>query len=302
MISSTALRYFAEVARAGSIRAASERLHVAASAISRQLALLEDALGAPMVDRGRGRTKLRLTPAGELLLRHIRQTETELERVRSQIEALKGLRTGHIRLGVPETLVRHMLPSLLLRFRKKYPGVTYSVQVHGSPRLVGMVSQDELDVAVTYNPPAALHVKHVYEKLLPTCVLVSSQHPLADRASVKISDCADYGLALPDETISAKGDYDEMFAKARMRPRAALVTNSYELLKSVAIAGVAITLANPPPGEPHSGHGYRYVPISDARVKPQRLTVCTFEQRNPSPITAMFIEYLTKDFEKLEQE
>lgn len=301
MISSTALRYFAEVTRSGSIRAASERLHVAASAISRQLSLLEEALGARLLDRGRGRTALRLTAAGELVLGYIRQTETEIDRMRSQIEALKGLHTGHIRLGVPETLVRDMLPALLVRFKAKYPGVTYGVQVHGSPRLVEMISRDELDVAVTYNAPAALHVKHVYEKQLATCVLVASDHPLAKRAFVKISDCADYQLALPDEAISAKTAYDEMFAKARIRPRATLVTNSYELLKSTAIAGVAITVANPRPGEPRSGPGYRYVPLRDPRVKAQRLSICTFERRNPSPVTAMFIEYLKKDFDKLEK-
>jgi DNA-binding transcriptional LysR family regulator len=301
MISSTALRYFAEVIRSGSIRAASERLHVAASAISRQLSLLEAALGAPLLDRGRGRTMLRLTAAGELVLRYIRQTETELDRMRSQIESLKGLRTGHIRVGVPETLVRDVLPALLVRFKAKYPGVTYGVQVHGSPRLVEMVSRDELDVAVTYNAPAALHVKHLYEKQLATCVLVTSDHPLAKRAFVRISDCAEYEMALPDEAISAKAAYDEMFAKARIQPRAALVTNSYELLKAVAIAGVAITVANPRPGEPRSGQGFRYVPLRDARVKAQRLSICTFERRNPSPITAMFIEYLKKEFDKLEK-
>ena len=301
MISSTALRYFAEVTRSGSIRAASECLHVAASAISRQLVLLEEALGAPLLDRGRGRTAMRLTAAGELMLRHIRQTDTELDRVRSQIEALKGLRTGHIRLGVPETFVRDVLPNLLLRFKRKYPGVTFGVQVHGSPRLVEMVSRDELDLAVTYNPPTALHIKHVYERHLPTCVLVSSSHPLASRPYVRISDCADYELALPDETISAKAAYDEMFAKARLQPRAALVTNSYELLKSVASAGVAITVANPRPGEPRSGSSYRYVPIRDARVKAQRLTICTFDRRNPTPVAAVFIESLKKDFDRLEK-
>jgi DNA-binding transcriptional LysR family regulator len=235
------------------------------------------------------------------VLRYIRQTETETGRMRSQIEALKGLRTGHIRLGVPETFVRDLLPALLARFKTKYPGVTYDVQVHGSPRLVEMVCRDELDVAVTYNAPAALHVKHVYETQLATCVLVASDHPLAKRPFVKISDCADYELALPDEAISAKAAYDEMFAKARIRPRTALVTNSYELLKSVAIAGVAITLANPRPGEARSGPGYRYVPLKDPRVKTQRLSICTFERGNPGPVTAMFIEYLKKDFDKLEK-
>jgi DNA-binding transcriptional LysR family regulator len=300
MISSTALRYFSEVARSGSIRAASARLHVAASAISRQLGLLEEALGAPLIDRGRGRATLRLTAAGEMVLRYIRQTEMELDRVRSEIQALKGLRKGRIRLGVPETLVRDVLPHILLQFKTRYPGVTYEVQVHGSPRLVEMVGRDELDLAVTYNPPPVLHVKHVYEKNLPTCVLVPNQHPLAGRSSLKISDCAEYELALPDETISAKASYDEMFVKARFRPRTALVTNSYELLKSAASVGLAITVANPRPGEGSSGVGYRYIPLRDPRVKAQRLTICTFDGRNPTPMVATFIEQLKQNFDELE--
>jgi DNA-binding transcriptional LysR family regulator len=299
MISSVSLRYFGEVVRSRSIRGASERLHVAASAISRQLALLEEQLGAPLLERGRGRTALRLTAAGELMVRYQRQSDRALESVRGEIEALKGLRKGHIRFGIPETFVRDAVPQMLQRFNQRYPGVTYQVEVAGSTRLVEMVAQDELDVAVTFNPPAALNVKHVFERQLATCVLLANDHPLAGRASLKLSDCAEYGLALPDETISAKRDYDEMFAKARIRPREVLVTNSYELLRSVAATGMAITIVNARPGD-NATAGYRYIPIKDARVKPQRVTVCTYSGRNPGPMASVFIERLKQEFERLE--
>jgi DNA-binding transcriptional LysR family regulator len=300
MISAVSLRYFAEVVRAGSIRAASDRLYVAASAISRQLGLLEEQLGAPLLERGRGRAALRLTAAGELMVRYVRHSDHELDCVRSEIEALKGLRKGHIRLGIPETFVRDVVPQMLQRFNQRYPGVTYQVEVAGSTKLVELVDRDELDVAVTFNPPPSLHVKHVFERQLTTSVLLAADHPLAQRASLKLSDCAEYGLALPDHTISAKQAYDEMFAKARIRPRKVLVTNSYELLRSVAATGMAITIVNARPGERASAPGWRYIPIKDARVKPQRVTVCTFAGRNPSPIAAVFIEQLKQEFDQLE--
>lgn len=298
MISAVSLRYFGEVVRAGSIRAASERLYVAASAISRQIALLEDHLGAPLLERGRGRAALRLTAAGELMLRFVRHSEHELDRVKSEIEALKGLRKGHIRLGIPETFVREGMPQMLQRFNERHPGVTYQVEVAGTPRLVELVGRDELDVAVTFNPPPTLQVKHVFERDLATCVLVADGHPLARRAHLKLSDCADYGVALPDETISAKQVYDEMFARARIRPREVLVTNSYELLRSVAATGMAITIVNARPGDRPDMAGFRYVPIKDSRVKPQRMCICTFAGRNPSPIAAVFIEQLKQEFER----
>jgi DNA-binding transcriptional LysR family regulator len=301
VISTLSLRYFAEVVQIGSIRAAAEQLHVAASAVGRQIAVLEEELGAPLIERGRGRTTLRLTSAGEILLRYIRKFDSELDHARSEIEALKGLRKGHIRLGIPETLVRKVIPDILMRFSKRYPGLTYDVQVHGgSPRLLELVSRDELDVAVTFNPPTVLHVKHLFERQLPTSVLMANDHPLAGKPFLKLSDCSGYGLAMPDESMIVKRDYDEMLAKARIDPRVVLVTNSYELLRSVAKAGLAITIVNAEPGEPATGPGYCYVPLKDPRVKPQRLTICTFDGRNPSSAVAVFIEHLKLEFDNLE--
>ena len=301
MITAVSLRYFAEVVRAGSIRAAAERLFVAASAISRQIALLEEELGAPLLERGPGRTVLRLTAAGELLMRHTRHVDHELDRVRSEIEALKGLRKGHVRLGVVETFVREVIPGILSRFNDRYPGVTYQVEVAPTTKLLELVGRDELDVAVTFNPPPSLRVKHVYERILETCVMVAKHHPLAKLATVKWTDCAAYGLAMPDQTISAKRDQDEMFARARIEPRQVLVTNSYEMMRSVAETGMAITLVNARPGDSADMPGFRYVPIKDSRVKHQRMTICTCEGRTPSPIAAVFIETIKKEFQELEQ-
>ena len=299
VIPGNALRYFAEAVRSGSLRAASERVGVAASAISRQISLLEEEVGAPLLDRARGRTVLRLTAAGESMMRYVTYSDRAFERVREEIEALKGLRKGHIHLGVPETFSRDSIPGFLSRFNRQYPGITYEVESSGTPRLVEMVGQDQIDVAVAFNPPSVLHVKHVYQRQLATRVLVSEDHPLAGRAHVRLSDCAEYGIAYPDVRIGAKV-YDEMFAKAGIKPRKTLVSNSYDMLRSVARAGLALAIVNARIGEPLRGPGYCYIPIKDRHVKPQHLTICVFDGRNPNPITAIFIEQLKEEFDRLE--
>ena len=299
MIPGNALRYFAEVVRSGSLRAASERLFVAASAISRQITLLEEEVGASLLERSRGRSVLKLTAAGESLMRYVVHTDREFERVRAEIEALKGLRKGKIRLGIPETFARDSIPGFLSRFNQQYPGISYEIESAGSPRLVEMVGQDELDLAIAFNAPAVLHVQHVYKRQLATRVLVSDDHPLAEKPHVRLSDCAEYGIAYPDARIGAKV-YDEMFAKAGIKPRKTLVSNSYDLLRSVARAGLALAIVNARVGEPLQGPGYRYVPIKDPHVKPQHLSLCIFDGRNPSPIVAIFIELLKQEFDSLE--
>jgi DNA-binding transcriptional LysR family regulator len=301
MISAIGLRHFAKVNEHGSFRAAAENLAVAPSAVSRQIMLLEEKLGAPLFERGRGRTALRLTSAGEILMRYVKTTDNELARVQSDIEALKGLRKGAIRFGVPESFTRDFVPGFLARFNQQFSRITFAVEVQGTPRLVEMLAADELDAALAFNAPLVADVKHVYERLLPTCALVPAGHPLFERETLRLSDCADYPMALPDASISAKRLYDEMFAKAKIRQRPVLVSNSYELLRQVSMQGLSIAIVNAyVTHQAGDGAGYRYIPIRDPLVKPQRMTLCIRAGRNLPTAASTFIEHLTRELESLE--
>ena len=87
------LRYFDHVARQGSIRKAAEALSVASSAVNRQILRLEDEIGVPLFERSRA--GVRPTAAGELLLRHVRETQIEFQRARAEIASLGGTVSGN---------------------------------------------------------------------------------------------------------------------------------------------------------------------------------------------------------------
>jgi len=107
------LRYIDEVARAGSIRQAAERLHVAASAVNRRVQDIEEELGTPIFERlPRG---MRLTAAGEIFVRYIRGRSADLDEVRSQIEELKGLRRGSVKLVASQALAPVFMPRAVFR-------------------------------------------------------------------------------------------------------------------------------------------------------------------------------------------
>ena len=109
------LRYVDEIARAGSIRKAAEQLHVTASAVNRRVMDLEAELGAPLFERRpRG---VRLTAAGELFVRYIREQSGDVERMKSQIEELKGLRRGTVRIACSQALALDFLPREIAAFR-----------------------------------------------------------------------------------------------------------------------------------------------------------------------------------------
>ena len=99
------LGYLDQVARVGSIRRAAEKLNIASSAVNRQILKLEAEIGVPIFERrGNG---VRLTPAGEQLLRHTRNTLAEWRRTRSEISAISGDIRGEVRItAIPSLLVR----------------------------------------------------------------------------------------------------------------------------------------------------------------------------------------------------
>src|SRR3984885_6037024 len=121
------LDYVDEVARAGSIRKAADRLNVTASAVNRRIADLEEELGTALFDRRpRGG---RLTAAGEVFVHYLRGQNGEVERMKSQIEDLKGLRRGTVRIACSQALALDFLPREIAAYRAKFPLVQFDVKV-----------------------------------------------------------------------------------------------------------------------------------------------------------------------------
>jgi DNA-binding transcriptional LysR family regulator len=121
----TALRYFGETADLGSIRAASERLHVSPSAISRQIAKIEHELKCPVFDRHAD--GMVLTPAGEILKSKLEGLVREFARVRSYIAALHKLQAGTVDIYSFQTAIESLVAPVLHGFHRQHPNVSFNV-------------------------------------------------------------------------------------------------------------------------------------------------------------------------------
>src|SRR6202044_3305927 len=151
MLHSRLLRYLDEVSRLGSVRKAAVRLHIASSAINRQILALENELGAPIFERMPRR--LRLTATGEVLIAHVRDTLKGHQRVEAQIEALKGLARGEVTIATMNGLAAGPLPRFLNSILDRHPRVHVRVRVLPLAQMSNAVLTVEADLAVTYNPP-----------------------------------------------------------------------------------------------------------------------------------------------------
>ncbi len=194
-MTTVSLRYFATVARRGSIREAAEELHVAQSALSRQIQKLEQEFGVPLFQRHpRG---VELTSAGEIFLRHARSSLRQTERVRSELDALKGLRRGTITIQSIESLVPGVLPQAIMRFRARHPGITFEVTVDRTDRIITAVREGRTDIGLAFYPPVEPDLTTVFKMREPLVALMSPRHPLAGRPKVSLADSVIYPIALP---------------------------------------------------------------------------------------------------------
>ena len=221
------LRYFAAVARHGSIREAAEELHVAQSALSRQIHKLEEELGAPLFQRhARG---VELTSAGEILLSFAQTSLRQVEKVKSEVDALMGLRRGTVYIHAIESLVPHLLPQVIARFGHRYPGINFVISIDGSDRVVAAVREGRADIGFTYYAPPDPELAMVFKVRAPLIAAMSAQHPLAGKSKVSLAECAAYPIAAPMQNTGSRIVIDMACKASGVHLKPTLESNSIPL-------------------------------------------------------------------------
>lgn len=239
-IQTTILRYFLEIARCQSIRRAAEELNVAASALSRHVANLEQDLGVALFERhARG---LRLTEAGEVVAAGARRTLRQIERIRSEIDDLRDLRRGHVTIHAVEGMVAEFLLPLLADFGQAYPRLTYDIVVAGTHDVVDAVVDDRADIGIAFNPQPDGAVALVHEARHPVYVVGPKGHPLADGHALTLKELSLQPLGLPDRSFGIRQLVDRAAARQGISMRPSVTINSIEMAKAYVRACKGLTV------------------------------------------------------------
>ncbi|MFN4141455.1 LysR family transcriptional regulator [Aestuariivirga sp.] len=281
-----AYRYFMAVAETGSVRAAAREINVAASAISRQLLRLEDSLGVALFDRsGRG---LALTPAGETLLRGLRQAALGHENTLDELSALKGLKRGLLRIATVESVSVSILPDVLLAFATDYPGIEVAVTVAGSEAVTTLVREHQADLGFTFNPSSLEGLEVLASRDLRLGAVLAPAHPLAKAKSLSLPDCAHFPLAWPSRGLSLRAILDSVPAARRIRP--AFECSSLRLMASLARRGSCIAFQTVIGIEQELAAGTLvFVPLADKRLPVDRLRLLARKGTAKRPAVEAFL-------------
>ena len=245
MISPTRLRVLAELAASGSFSAAADALSYTQSAVSKQVASLEREVGTQLVVREV--RPVRLTDAGEALVRHGHAVIEELAAAEAELEAIAALETGRLRLGAFSSAGATLVVQALATFRRRFPGIEVTILEGGPDRLVGDVRSGDLDLAVVFDFPMlgvtrddGIEGCHLLDD--PNDLLVHPEHRLARRRRVTFADLRDEDWLLP--TFGPDSPTQKLFTAActaaGYEPKVAFRVNDCEMTQALVAAGVGI--------------------------------------------------------------
>lgn len=283
--------YLDAVARAGSIRKAAEKLHVASTALNRMILELEEQAGTPLFERlPRG---VRLTAAGEVLVHTVRRSLSDLRSAQSQIEQLRGLVRGTVRLGCAESVATDLVPSAIVQYQAQHPGVQFQVVSGVTNQLVQLLGQDEVELVLVHDPAPSDDLQVISRLHQPLCAMVRPDHPLAGRSSLRLTDCQQYPVALGDRSFGSRRLLDAVMARSRITLRPMIEASTVQLLKEFTRQTGAIsfqfeigTLQEARRGELVS------IPLVDAALGRSELVLAVREGRRLPSATLSFVELL----------
>ncbi len=230
---------FLEIARLRNLSRAAGVLHLTQPALTARLQALEDELGSPLFERSR--RGMRLTGAGRAFLPFAERALESIEAGRSVVaEHARGL-TGQLTIGTAPAVGAYVLPGLLARFIRDFPGIRLVVRTGHSEEIVQAVAEGKLDVGLVrelHHP--GVTVRPLYEDEL---VLVAPPSNVLARAGhVEVDQLADTTLILFDRTSSYYELTHALFRAAGVAPRGTIELDNIEAAKQMVRRGLGVAL------------------------------------------------------------
>lgn len=224
--------YLDAVARAGSIRKAASKLSVASTALNRKILEIEAELGTPVFERlPKG---VRLTTAGEVLIAAIRRNLADIDAANAQIEQLRGLVRGNVALAVAHSVANDLIPSAIANYQEHHPGVNFQLLVGGTGDLIAALLRDDVDLALVHDPAPSPDLREITSIPQPLCAMMRSDHPLAGRSKLRLSDCQPYPIAMGASMFGGRRLLDRVVKRSHLSLNIVLEANTIRSLKMFA--------------------------------------------------------------------
>ncbi len=296
LLLSTSVRYFMAVAESGSLSAAALRLHVAVSAVSRQVAKLEDLFGCALFERHtRG---MEPTDAGQRLVVFARRVQLDADRVIEEVRGVALDGPGVVRVGCVEGLSSGFMPEVMASFRKQFPATAVHLKVAAPDEVSHLLRQGEVEVALKYCVAPEAGLQSVHQQHSPVVALVAPEHLLARRRTVDARELVRHALAVPPAGHTVRTAFDLCCSQHGLQYTPAFTGNAASTM-ALAAQGHAVMLGGQLGSEHLVREGQlRAVRVVEEAMQARTMHVLVLQDRSLPRRAAAFVDHLVAAIER----
>ncbi len=231
------LQIFLMAAERGSFAQAAAQLHLTKPAVSMQMAQLAEAAGQPLFEKvGRN---LRLSRAGQALLPYAQRIAQAVREGGEELDALKGLRHGRVRIALVAT-TQYFMPRLLALFRGEHPGIQLEVSIGSREQVIRHLQNRDVELAIMGRPPQHMPVTAEPFAQHPHGIIAAPQHRLTVKRRVDPRELAVETFMAREPGSGTRHAMDEYFSQHAIEPAAVQEMNSNESIKQAVMAGMGL--------------------------------------------------------------
>ena len=233
------LRIFLAVARHLSFARAAEALHLSPPTLSLQVKQLADTVGQPLFEQlGK---KIYLTAAGQTLAEACQDIEARLERLTQDMDALRGVEKGSVRLAILTT-VKYTVPKLLGGFCAAHPGIDVAMLVGNRESLLQRLAANLDDLYIMGQPPEQMDVVCEAFADNPLVLVAPPQHPLVGQPRIAPKRLANEPFIMREPGSGTRLTTERFFAQHGMALRNRLEVGSNEAIKQTVAGGLGLAV------------------------------------------------------------
>lgn len=280
-------KVFYYVASSLSFSEASKRLYISQSAVSQSIKALEKRLGQPLFIRST--KKVRLTPAGQVLLKHVEPAIRLISRGESQLLDGNSLGFGQLHIGASDTVCRYFLVPCLEQFHQKFPNVPIKVTNATSLSCADLLEQGKVDLIVTNDPNSRLNHSYIRKRILEfqDVFIANPSFFSFARKEVSFAELNNHPLLMLDKKSATSEFLRSLFLQHQLELIPEIELNSNDLLIDLARIGLGIAFL---PDYCLNGHMEDITVLhTTEKIPPRRLAASINENL---PISASAEEFL----------
>ena len=232
------LRVFEAVAAASSVSRGADAMGITQSAASQQIRSLEDEIGARLFDTQA--RPIRLTDAGEALLRHTRVVLAQLHVAGDALASLQGGFRGLLHLGVVAP-ANYFAPKLMAAFRSRHPDVRIKLEVAKRDVLLQALQDHRLDLLIAGYPPAQIDVEAETFARHPHVLVARPDHPLIGRSGLSWADLRDEPFIFREAGSATRQFLEHLLQSQGLQVKVDLELDGNETVKEAVMAGLGVS-------------------------------------------------------------